>query len=431
MLKHLTLGVICMTITAGAKAQDTDPWDADARIREHRMAPLVVEVVDADGKPVPDATVEIDQTRHAFRFGTAVNRNLLAGEQSETDEAATYRQKLEELFNAAVLENGHKWRPWESPKVRPKTIAATNWLLDRGLHVRGHTLVWQHKKPSWSVPDDVFHSDDPAHIRQRLDDHIREEITFTYGEHGRLDEWDLLNEAVSENVLTDKLSPDVPKEEAPDLPRWFKTAHDAAPDVRLFINEFHILVGDFTKHRASYERTIRFLLDQGAPLHGIGFQGHFYRAELTPPIQEVRERLDHFASFGLPLLITEFDMFGKGWGEGQKAAWMRDFLTMCYSHPAVEGFYLWGFWDGRHWANDAALLTQDWTLKPEGQVWMDLIHGAWWTDETGTTDTQGRYEVRATLGEHAITVTGPDGKVGRADATVTRDDRPAVVVTLP
>ena len=208
------------------------------------------------------------------------------------------------------------------------------------------------------------------------------------------------------------------------------TAHDAAPDVRLFINEFHILVGDFDQHRETYEKIIRNLLERDAPLHGIGFQSHFHGGHLTPPIQTVRERLDHFAGFGLPLLVTEFDMFGKGWREGQKQAWMRDFLTMCYSHPAVEGFYLWGFWDGRHWTNDAPLFTADWTLKPEGQAWMDLVYGAWWTDESGTTDAEGRYAVRASLGEHAITVTGPDGKVGRADATVTRDDRPAVVVTL-
>ena len=430
MLKHLTLGAMCMTMIGGAKAQDTEPWDADARIRQHRMAPLTVEVVDAEGEPVPNAAVEVKQTRHAFRFGTAVNRALLAGEKADTEDAAMYRQKLTELFNAAVLENGHKWRLWEKPEARAETVAATNWLLNRGLHVRGHTLVWQHKKKSWSVPDDVFDSDDPGHIRQRVADHIRDEITYSYGKHRRLDEWDLLNEAVSENVLTEKLTPDVPSEEAPDLVKWFETAHDAAPDVRLYINDFHILVGDYAEHRESHERTIRFLLDQNAPVHGIGFQGHYHGGHLTPPIQQVRERLDHYAAFGLPLLITEFDMFGKNWLEGQKAAWMRDFLTMCYSHPAVEGFYLWGFWDGRHWADDAPLFSRDWALKPEGQVWMDLVYGAWWTDASGKTNAEGRYEVHVTLGEHAVTVTGPDGRVATATAEVTRDEQPVVVVEL-
>ncbi len=432
MLKILIFGALLLTISTDATAQDDDAWRAEAaaRIGEHRMGPLTVEVVDGDGEPVAGARVHVQQTRHAFRFGTAVNRAMFAGPTSETDDAATYRAKVGELFNAAVLENGHKWRVWDKAGSRQETVATTNWLLDHGLHVRGHCLVWQHRNPKWSVPDDVTESDDPAYVRQRVAEHIREEITFTYGNHGRLDEWDMVNEPVTEHTLTDKLTPGVPKEEAPDLVDWFNLAHDAAPEVRLFINDFHILVGDFTGHRDSYEKTIRFLLDHDAPLGGIGFQGHYHGGNLTPPPTEVYDRLQRFAAFGVPLLVTEFDMFGKGWDEGQKQAWLSDFMTVCFSHPAVEGFYMWGFWDGRHWNDDAPLFTREWTLKPEGQAWMDLVYGDWWTDTTGTTDAAGRYTVRPFRGEHRVTVTGPDETTGEATATVTADDRPAVRVTL-
>lgn len=425
-------------IASGAHDAEGEDWRAvaEAGIAEHRQAALVVEVVDAKGEPVPDAQVRVEMTRHAFRFGTAVSAMklgpVLLGEEGETQDTdwLTYRDKITEHFNAAVLENGHKWRWWEAPKDREKTVATTRWLLDQGLDVRGHTLIWQHRKKSWSMPNDVFDSEDHAYIRKRVADRISQAITHEYGARGRLPEWDLLNEQWSEHVLTDKLDPDSPKEQAPSLIEWFNTAHKAAPEVRLYINDYGILVGDKAEHRASYEKTIRYLMDNDAPLHGIGFQAHFVNGQSTPSIDAVRERLDRFAAFGVPLLITEFDMFGKGWEDGQKAQWLRDFMTVCFSHPGIDGFIMWGFWDGKHWADNAPLYDKDWNLKPEGEAWMQLVFDQWWTDENGNTDARGRWQTRAFLGEHRVTVTGPGGEMVQREAVVTRGRDNRVVVEL-
>jgi hypothetical protein len=122
--------------------------------------------------------------------------------------------------------------------------------------------------------------------------------------------------------------------------------------------------------------------------------------------------LDRFAKLGLRLQITEFDMWGGGWGEGEnptRAEWVRTLLTVSFANPSMDGVLMWGFWDGRHWRGSAPLFKRDWSLRPEGKVWMDLVNGQWWTRETRTTDADGRVELRGFLGDYTITVTHDGG----------------------
>ena len=37
------------------------------------------------------------------------------------------------------------------------------------------------------------------------------------------------------------------------------------------------------------------------------------------------------------------------------ASSLEDLLTLYFSHPAVEGVLLWGFWDGILWLDDSKL----------------------------------------------------------------------------
>jgi hypothetical protein len=97
-----------------------------------------------------------------------------------------------------------------------------------------------------------------------------------------------------------------------------------------------------------------------------------------------------------------------------EANFMRDFLTMVFSHPAVESFVMWGFWSGAHWRNNAPIFRSDWSLKPSGQVFLDLVFRRWWTDTTGVTGPDGSWSVRGFLGDYAVEV-----RVGEASFTKT------------
>jgi hypothetical protein len=113
--------------------------------------------------------------------------------------------------------------------------------------------------------------------------------------------------------------------------------------------------------------------------------------------------LDKLGAHGLPVEITEYDTDIKD--DALDAQFLKDFLTAVYSHPSVEGFLMWGFWDGAHWHHKAPLFNQDWTPKPSEKVWEDLVLHDWWTNADGATDTTGSYAVRGFLGDYEVTVT--------------------------
>jgi hypothetical protein len=83
---------------------------------------------------------------------------------------------------------------------------------------------------------------------------------------------------------------------------------------------------------------------------------------------------------------------------------MHDFLTLVFSHPSTDAFLMWGFWDGAHWHADAPIFRQDWSLKPSGEVFLDLVFNEWWTDDVATTAANGVATIRGFKGQYEITV---------------------------
>ena len=66
-------------------------------------------------------------------------------------------------------------------------------------------------------------------------------------------------------------------------------------------------------------------------------------------------RLDKVAEAGLKLWITEFTLYDHDFN--RKAANLEKVMTLFFSHPAVEGVLLWGFWDGKIFQNQNSLFT--------------------------------------------------------------------------
>jgi len=104
-------------------------------------------------------------------------------------------------------------------------------------------------------------------------------------------------------------------------------------------------------------------------------------------------------------------------------------MTITFSHPHVNGIVMWGFWAGKHWKPEAALYRKDWSIKPAGKAWDDLVLNQWWTRETVRTDPAGHCTVRGFLGEYKITA-----KEGKREATTSvalSADGESCTVTLP
>jgi endo-1,4-beta-xylanase len=375
------------------------PWrsEANKRIEQIRKGDLRIVVKDSAGKRLQDATVKVTQTRQAFGWGSAVTaRNILR--QDETGDR--YRKIIAENYSRVVFENDLKWQGWDNPRHREAVQKATQWLLDRNIEVRGHCLVW----PSWkNTPRNLIDlKDDPAALRARINEHITNDVTRM---RGKVIDWDVINEPYSNRDLMEILGND-------EMIAWFKLAHEYDPKANLYLNDYSILSagGMDVRHQDHFEKTLRFLKEGGAPINGIGMQGHF-GGRATPP-ERMLQILDRYAKFGLSISITEHDIDTED--EQFQADFTRDFLITTFSHPSVVAVLTWGFWEGSHWRPNGAYYRKDWSIKPAGQVWLDLVRKQWRTELEGKTDSAGTFATRGFLGDYTITVTHNGKSVTKA-----------------
>lgn len=373
------------------------PWRADAarRIDAIRKGDLTIDAIDASGRPAEGALVRVEMRRHAFPFGSALQATRLVNDSPDN---RTYRTKVEQLFNSATLENDLKWQPWAgdwgSGYSQAQTLAALDWLDARRMNIRGHVLVW----PGWQrlpqsvqavrgQPDAAVRI--PQMVLAHIDDIVRRTATV-------VDEWDVVNEPYTNHDLLDLSGRGVMRD-------WFARARSHRPQTPLYLNDYDILSahGADAAHQDHYENTIRYLLDGGAPLSGLGMQGHFGGTSLTA-LPAVERILNRFAAHGLPIRITEFDI---DTDDGELSAeYTRDFLTMVFSHSSVAGFQMWGFWEGAHWKPRAAMFRRDWAEKPNGTAFRRLVFDEWWSRLEGRTDGTGKFAGRAFYGTYEIAV---------------------------
>lgn len=403
------------------------PWrkEAQKRISELRMADLKVQVVDAAGQPVPAAQVHAKMLRHTFPFGTNVVAAQLDPQDSSSD-ARKYREMLANLFNRVQFESEMNWVEWETNRGRiadhkARLWRCVEWLEQHKLAIRGHSMLW----PGWTsgpaqvLPEDLrplVEAKDVETLRER----IRARIMEIGGEfQGHLADWDVVNEPTANHVLQDALGPQA-------IIEWFQWARRVDPKARLYVNDFSILSGGAVDEQRMnrFEELLKSLKAAGAPVDGIGEEAHFASTPAGP--ERMLALLDRFGAPGLPLQITQFDHASDD--EQLQADYLRDFYTAAFSHPAISGITMQGFWEGRHKAPTAALWRKDWSIKPSGQVFLELTHKQWWTDVQGTTDERGAYATRGFLGDYEITVVPPAG--GTLQTTTVRLTRssPTLVV---
>ena len=79
-----------------------------------------------------------------------------------------------------------------------------------------------------------------------------------------------------------------------------------------------------------------------------------------------------------------------------------------FAHRSIDGFMMWGFWEGRHWRPSAAMYRRDWSIKPNGEAYRDLVLNKWWTDATAQTAEDGAVSLRGFKGTYDIEVTAGD-----------------------
>jgi GH35 family endo-1,4-beta-xylanase len=396
--------------TSSAYSSLTGDWrtESDERIRAIRMGDVSIRVIDEYGKPIAGAQILLEQQAHDFWFGIALSSALTSSSRQYSEAIkARYREYVRTHYNSAVHENALKWYATERAPGVLSYQDADDWLKwceDNGLRMRGHCIFWEKETYNLQWVKEL----DTESLRRAVERRAKD-VTARY--RARITEYDVNNEMLDGNLFRSRLRADI----VSDMFRWAKEGDQNAT---LYVNDY---LGGGGSLLPRYEEMILTFLGKGIPVGGIGVQAHFGDGPdrtRVPTIDEWRKVLDRLSAFGLPIKITEYSY--DTLNEEKKAAFLIDFYRLCFSHPAVEGIMMWGFWEGAIWRPGAAILNMDFSPRPAANAYQKLVYEEWWTNTTGVTDAQGKFNVRAFYGRYIATTSTSDGRTGRVAFRLSR-----------
>jgi endo-1,4-beta-xylanase len=399
--------------------------DQLARIRQHRTADAVLHLKDRDGHAMANTTFTVGQTRHQFLFGC--NMFLLDPQDRSTGQDA-YRKQFAALLNFATLP--FYWGLYEEEAGHPdkeRLQAMAMWCHEHHIAVKGHPLCWHTLPPTW------YADRSQEEMYQVQMERIHREVEAF---RGRIDMWDVVNEAVIMPRFTQHPNHMTPLVQAhgvlPILQEAFTRAREANPRAILLLNDYD--------HTEAYEQLIEECLNAGVDIDAIGIQSHMHQGYVGN--EEIWSICERFARFGKPLHWTEVTLISgdikpendfhtpqKDWpstpeGEARQAEEVVAFYSTLYSHQAVEAITWWDFRDACWLGAPTGLLRRDMSPKPAYERLMELIKGEWWFgQQTLTTDASGTVSLSGPRGTYELTVAGKKCDLildegGRCDITV-------------
>ena len=249
----------------------------------------------APGQEVPALK---DVFKKDFLMGAAIN-------EADTTEPAAVNCEvalIQKHFNSISPENVLKWESIHPAPDKYNFGSGDRYVefgVKNGMFIIGHNLIWHLQTPAWVFQDEQGTPLNRDALLLRMHDHIFSVVSRYKGKIGG---WDVVNEAVNEDG-TLRPSPWLKIIGEDYVLKAFQFAHQADPNAQLYYNDFSL---EDAPKRAGAIALIKKLQAQGAPLAGIGLQGH-YRVD-WPPLLDVDETIEAFARLGLKVMITELDV---------------------------------------------------------------------------------------------------------------------------
>jgi endo-1,4-beta-xylanase len=268
-------------------------------MKHYLVIPLICLMSCATTKaPGQEAPALKDVFKKDFLMGVAINETQFSDPTGENCEAALIKKH----FNTISPENVLKWESIH-PALDKYNFAPGDRYVEfgvkNGMFIIGHNLIWHRQTPAWVFNDAQGNPLTRDALLQRMHDHI---FTVVSRYKGKIGGWDVVNEAVDEDgTLRQTHWLKIIGEDY--LLKAYQFAHEADPNAQLYYNEFSI---ENEPKRAGTIALIKKLQAQGAPIVGIGLQGH-YRMD-WPAARDVDETIEAFARLGLKVMITELDV---------------------------------------------------------------------------------------------------------------------------
>ncbi len=257
------------------------------------------------------------------------------------------------------------------------------FAAENGIKVRAHTLVWHSQTPRWLFAEGFSKKSDAPLVSRdvmlkRMENYICDYITYLNTAYpGLVYALDVVNEAIE------------PSDKHPLGYRttgnlWYQTLGDdfielafafarqyAAPDQKLFYNDYSC----FDNAKLFRIRALLKDLYSKGLLDGLGMQSHLGMD--SPSLTDFETALSTYASLGIEIQITEFDVTqtdGSLLGEMALAVRYRRFFMMLdrlknRAGLKITSVTVWGMTDNRSWLNNSErtcyplLFSKDYAYK--------------------------------------------------------------------
>ncbi|KAF6837451.1 Endo-1,4-beta-xylanase 1-like protein 3 [Colletotrichum plurivorum] len=294
-------------------------------------------------------------------FGTATDNGELQ------DSAYTAITRELNNFGSITPANGQKWdfvEPTQNGFRYTYADVVPNFARANGQAVRCHTLLYRSQTPTWVTGG----SWSKAQMTSIITTHIKNVVGHY---KGQCYSWDVVNEAVDdegnyrETVFQKVLGLD-------HLTLAFTTAHEVDPAAKLYYNDYNI-ENPNPKQKKTVE-LVKYIQDAGAPIHGVGLQGHFIVGSM-PSQDDLETVIKDFAALDVDVAYTEVDVkftslpYTAAGLEAQADAYVS-VINACLNVERCVGWTIWDWTDKYSWVpgtfpgqGGACLFDKD--LKPK------------------------------------------------------------------
>lgn len=310
-----------------------------------------------------------DVFKDKFVVGCAVNQWQVSGEAGQMEDSL-----IRTHFNSVVAENVMKCEvihPEEGVYDFEMADAFVEYAEKNNMHIVGHCLIWHSQCAPWFHVDTEGNLVNAETLKARMKDHIHTIVTRY---KGRIDGWDVVNEAIeSDGSWRKSKFYEILGEEYIELA--FRYAHEADPDAELYYNDYGM---NDAGRRATVVKMVEDFKAKGIRIDAIGMQSHMGLD--YPNFKEYEASIEAFAATGCKVMFTELDMsslptvnrtaniadtvayqkelnpYPAGLPDSISALWnaRMDTVFKLYEKHAdkISRVTAWGVQDGNSWKND-------------------------------------------------------------------------------
>jgi len=232
-----------------------------------------------------------DVYKNDFYIGTALSVDQIEGKDAKVDSL------IKKEFDAITAENIMK-SMYTHPQNDKYDFALSDKFVAYGeknkMFIHGHTLIWHSQLAPW-----MEKIADSTEMKSFMEDHI---TTIVSKYKGRIDSWDVVNEALNEDgtlrqsvflkTLGEKYLVDA-----------FKLAEKADPKVDLYYNDYNL---EDPAKRAGAIALIKKIKAAGGKIDGVGSQGHWNLN--SPSLEEIEKSILEYSALGIKVAFTELDI---------------------------------------------------------------------------------------------------------------------------